>query len=273
VELTNTFYQSAAKATEAAAMRIAEAAMFTKPATSHFDLDRIDVAKPCPAAWEAMSGDYRARNCGQCDRIVYNISGLSRREASDLIANREGRMCVRLHRRSDGTVLTNDCPKGLRAYRLRVAKYAGSVLAAIIGLFTVGLAQRQARGDSQGIRSESTLGVARIEGTVKDFNGEPIPDAKVTVTTANGKTIVRRTDRRGRFSLVSFALESGENRLTITAYGFNPFRDDFTIGRRESIDFPVLLDIGSFIGVVVVRGEPLIDPKKSSNSTTIRVDN
>src|SRR5690606_33635952 len=115
-----------------------------------FDLDRIDVAKPCPAAWEAMAGDDRVRNCGQCDRMVYNISGLSRREAADLIANREGRTCVRLHRRSDGTVLTNDCPKGLKAYRMRVAKYAGSVLAAIIGLFTVGQAQRQTIGDSQG---------------------------------------------------------------------------------------------------------------------------
>src|SRR5690606_9443077 len=141
------------------------------------------VAKPCPAAWEAMAGDDRVRNCGQCDRMVYNISGLSRSEAADLIANREGRTCVRLHRRSDGTVLTNDCPRGLKAYRMRVAKYAGSVLAAIIGLFTVGQAQRQTIGDSQGIRSESTSGVARIEGTVKDLNGEPIPDAKITVTT------------------------------------------------------------------------------------------
>lgn len=247
--------------------------MSRRSTNSNFNLEHINVASPCPASWEAMSGDDRSRNCAQCDRSVYNIAGLSRKEASDLIQNREGRMCVRLHRRSDGTVITSDCPKGLRAYRLRVAKYAGAVLATILGFFSVGQAQRQPRGDSQGVRSESALGVARIEGTVKDLNGEPIPDAKITVTTANSKTLVRKTDRRGRFSLVSFALETGENRITIEAPGFTPFRDDFTIRRRESIDYPVFLEVGYVIGVVVVRPEPLIDPRKSGISTTIRIDN
>ncbi|HMQ03757.1 MAG TPA: carboxypeptidase-like regulatory domain-containing protein [Pyrinomonadaceae bacterium] len=246
--------------------------MFTEPASANFDLDRIDVAKHCPALWEAMSGDDRVRNCSQCDRMVYNIAGLSRREASDLIANRGSRLCIRLHRRADGTVMTNDCPKGLRAYRLRVAKCAGSVLAAILGLFTVGQAQRQPGGDSQGTRSESSVNVARIEGIVRDPAGAVIPNATVTVTTANGKTLQRKTDRRGRFSLTSFALERGLNKLRIEAPHFYPFQDEFTIRRRETIDYPVILEVGTFIGVVVVRSEPLIDPKKSSNSTTIRIN-
>lgn len=249
------------------------AAMFTKPARTNFDLDRIDVAVPCSASWETMSGDDRARNCSQCDRMVYNVSGLSRREASTLIENREGRMCVRLHRRSDGTVITSDCPKGLRAYRLRVAKYAGAVFATILGFFSVGQAQRQPRGDSQGIRSESSLNVARIEGVVRDPAGAVIADARVTVTTANGKTLLTKTDRRGRFGLTSFALELGQNKLKIEAPHFYPFRDEFTIRRRETIDFPVILEVGTFIGVVVVRPEPLIDPRKSGISTTIRIDN
>lgn len=145
-------------------------------------------------------------------------------------------------------------------------------MAAFLGLFSVGYAQRHPTGDSQGIRSETTLNVARIEGTVKDANGEVIPDAKVTITTANGKSIVRKTDRRGHFSIASFAMESGENHLKIEAVGFYPFRDTFTIRRNESIDYPVYLEVSTFIGVVVVRGEPLIDPKKSGISTTIRMN-
>lgn len=247
--------------------------MFRRSTNSNFNLERIDVASPCPASWEAMSGDDRSRNCVQCDRSVYNIAGLSRKEASDLIQNREGRMCIRLHRRPDGTVLTNDCPKGLKVYRTRVAKYAGSVLAAVIGLFTVGQAQSQPRGDSQGIRSESSVNLARIEGIVRDPAGAVIPNATVTVTTANGKTLQRKTDRRGRFSLTSFALEHGLNKLTVEAPYFHPFRDDFTIRRTESIEYRVALEVGSFIGVVEIRREPLVDPKKSGISTSIRFDN
>jgi hypothetical protein len=248
--------------------------MFLKQAKSNFELERIDVANSCPASWEAMSGDDRARNCSQCDRMVYNISGLSRTEASELIANREGRMCIRLHRRPDGTVITSDCPKGLRAYRMKVVRYASSVLAAVLGLFSVNYSQRMPTlGDSQGMRSESTIGVARIEGTIKDLQGMVVPEAKITITTESGKTLVRKADSKGRFSITSFAMERGKNQIKIEAFGFNPYRDSFTIGRRESIDYQVVLDVGSFIGVVVVKGEGMIDAKKSDISTTIRVDN
>jgi hypothetical protein len=238
-----------------------------------FDLDNIYVAKPCPAAWDSMIGDDRARNCIQCDRTVYNISGLNRAEASDLVANREGRMCVRLYRRSDGTVITKDCPKGLKEYRIRVAKFAGSVFAAVLGLFTVGQAQRRPIDDTQGIRSESSLNVSRIEGTVKDQTGASVSDAKVTITTPNGKKTVRRTDSQGRFSLTSFALEGGKNELRIEFPAFMPFVDTFWIRRREVIDFPIVLET-AFIGeIVVLPNRSLIDPRKSSISTTIRFDN
>lgn len=219
-----------------------------------------------------MRGGDRSRHCSQCDRAVYNISGLTSAEVSDLIRNRQDRVCVRLHRRADGTVITRDCPKGLRDYRIRVAKFAGSVFAAIIGLFSVNFGQRQPVGDSQGIRSETSINVARIEGTVTDATGAVIPEATVIVTTANGKTISCKTDPRGRFRLTSFALEAGLNRLKIEATGFSPFRDEFTIRRRESIDYPIVLEAGVFVGVVEVHSEPLIDPRKSEISTTIRIN-
>lgn len=39
---------------------------------------------------------------------------MTREEAHQLIAQREGRVCVRLYRRADGTVITADCPIGRR---------------------------------------------------------------------------------------------------------------------------------------------------------------
>lgn len=68
-----------------------------------------------------MEGDDRSRFCGLCQLNVYNVEGLSREEALDLIGTSEGRLCLRLARRSDGTILTKDCPVGRAGVRRRLA--------------------------------------------------------------------------------------------------------------------------------------------------------
>jgi hypothetical protein len=69
-------------------------------------LDHLHIASPCPAGWEQMTGDDRVRFCQLCNLNVYNISRMSRKEAEALIANAERRICARLYRRADGTVIT-----------------------------------------------------------------------------------------------------------------------------------------------------------------------
>jgi len=103
-------------------------------------LDGVRVAAPCPADWDRMAGDERARFCDRCSLHVYNLSGMTRREAESLITNAEGRLCVRYYARPDGTILTQDCPVGLRAVRQKVARVAGAFLSAVLGFFAgVGL--------------------------------------------------------------------------------------------------------------------------------------
>jgi hypothetical protein len=102
--------------------------MRTKAARSW--LDGIEVAAPCPMSWERMEGDARVRSCGQCKLNVYNLSGMTREDATKLVAAAEGRMCVRFLRRADGTILTEDCPVGLAArLRGRTLAVAGWFLA------------------------------------------------------------------------------------------------------------------------------------------------
>lgn len=109
-------------------------AKFTSP------LDGVRVAAPCPADWDKMVGDERARYCGQCNLHVYNLSGMTRKEAEALITNTEGRLCVRFYRRADGTILTLNCPVGLRALKRRVTRIASATLSAVLGFFAgVGL--------------------------------------------------------------------------------------------------------------------------------------
>ena len=80
-------------------------------------LDVIQIAAPCPASWDKMTGDERERFCGECRQQVFNISNLSRVQAEEFLGERLGAVCVRFFRRTDGTILTRDCPVGLRLLR------------------------------------------------------------------------------------------------------------------------------------------------------------
>jgi hypothetical protein len=99
-------------------------------------LDTVSIASPCNVSWDSMKGDDRVRFCGQCKLNVFNLSALPRAEAEALVQKAEGRVCVRLYRRTDGTVITQDCSvvrRALTAARRRVSVLTAS-LAAFLGL-------------------------------------------------------------------------------------------------------------------------------------------
>lgn len=98
-------------------------------------LESIKIASPCTASWDEMKGDERVRYCGHCEKNVYNLSGMERDEAEKLVRERSTEICVRLYQRQDGTVITADCPVGVRRKRRRrlfaaTAAAVGSGLAA-----------------------------------------------------------------------------------------------------------------------------------------------
>jgi hypothetical protein len=110
-------------------------------------LENIRIATPCNADWDDMAGDAQVRFCGKCEKNVYNLSEMSRADAEALVRDKEGRMCVRLYQRSDGTVLTSDCPVGVRRERLRARIWARvSGMAASMAL-ALGLFSGRARAD------------------------------------------------------------------------------------------------------------------------------
>jgi hypothetical protein len=76
--------------------------------------EQIEVASPCGVAWSEMEGNDGVRFCSKCQRNVYNLSGLSLSQAEALKLEMQGQPCARLYRRSDGTVLTQDCPIGVK---------------------------------------------------------------------------------------------------------------------------------------------------------------
>ena len=99
-------------------------------------LESIRIATPCSARWEEMKGDDRSRHCSHCDKHVFNLSAMTREEAELTMLEKTGEVCVRLFRRADGTVLTEDCPVGVRRRRLRlfgVVTLAAGLAAAAAG--------------------------------------------------------------------------------------------------------------------------------------------
>jgi hypothetical protein len=113
-------------------------------------LNQLRISAPCPADWDQMFSfeDERVRFCSQCNLNVYNLSGMSRQEAEALINKTEGRLCVRFYRRADGSVLTQNCPVGLKAIKRRVAWVAQVVLGMVLsfvsgfGLYIIHLGRK-----------------------------------------------------------------------------------------------------------------------------------
>lgn len=86
-----------------------------------FDLQKLQVASPCYERWDQMKGDDRVRHCASCKLNVYNVRAMATAEVEELVQRANGQVCLRFYRRWDGTVLTRDCPVGVRRVRMRMA--------------------------------------------------------------------------------------------------------------------------------------------------------
>lgn len=80
-------------------------------------LERIYIAAPCNASWNSMQGDDRVRFCTGCSKSVYNLSSMTRLEAEAFLKENGIKVCLKFYRRADGTILTENCPVGLRKLR------------------------------------------------------------------------------------------------------------------------------------------------------------
>ena len=150
----------------------------------------IRIASPCSASWNDMKGDDTVRHCGACQLNVYNISNMSAAKAAELVGAAEGRLCVRLYRRKDGTVLTSNCPVGFKAAVGRATKAAGAALALLVGFFSTGAtgaARGGAQSDGGGHPVMGKIAAHPRQGqdvavAVTDGHGNAIADATVTLT-------------------------------------------------------------------------------------------
>lgn len=244
-------------------------------------LSRMRVASPCPASWDAMEGDERVRFCRLCDLHVYNVSELTKAEAESLVARTGGRLCARLYRRADGTVLTKDCPTGLRAARRRAGRAAGAAFAAVLSLCGVAFGQGKAKraeacesGSAKVSREVKPGKGSALKGVVTDPNGGLVAGARVVLTDAKTKKqFTADTSGEGAFEFA--ALPPGVYQVEVAAaVGLQALKmTHLAVAEDEAVGLDLTLDAAGVtvtvtVGLVLLPLDAPGSPRNGNGVTT-----
>jgi len=228
----------------------------------------LRVASPCSADWKQMVGDDRVRYCSQCRLNVYNFAAMSDREVRELVATHEGRLCGRLYRRADGTMLTRDCPVGLSAAVRRVSRVAGAALTAALSFVP---AMAQTAQDKSSL-TQIDHGKASVSIVVTDPAGAVIPGAQISIINrASHVEWNGLTNRKGVWN--SSGLPLGTYELAVSASGFEATQHTIELSQLTST-VTEKLEVGvSVMGGLMIDSEPLnLEPQEIPNAVPDRIE-
>jgi len=203
----------------------------------------VQVASACSESWEGMSGSLRERFCESCNRQVHDLAAMTPRQIERLVATSGGRLCGRVTRRQDGSLVTLPAERG----RGRLATLTLSVA---LGAAPAALAQA---GSTTPAPSFS------LKGTVRDIQGALIVGSRVTVVRGEVPIADAATDGAGHFAV---ALPAGEYQLRVTADGFSHFSAPVSANLDNSAVADVTLKPATEVTVQVTA------PAETSDSTT-----
>lgn len=198
---------------------------------------------------------------------------MTTRDVEKLLAGTQGRICARLYKRFDGTVLTKDCPVGIRVIRRRVSRVAGACVTAVFSFCLTVMGQRATQEEKScpnraKITIEKTDGHRfPIRGIVKDPNGAVIAGAPVTLENQNTKKILKTVSNdEGLFQFPAVEIGSYDLRLNVPGFRAHVVgKIEVEANQAVNLDLQMDLEVGStFIGIV---GE---NPQLDSNSSTLK---
>ena len=231
-------------------------------------IQNIRIASPCPADWNQMIGDERVRHCSECNLNVYNFSAMTEREIQTLIAQSQSRLCGRFYRRADGTMLTQDCPRGLRAVARRVSRTAAAIMTAVMSVsFAVAGTKPQQRPAPASQNEHNEPGVVIL---VMDPQGAAVPGAKVVLVKQDGKkTSMQKTGTTDSSGRIFFAgLPAGKFQLEVSFQGFTTFQHTVQVREDKLESVKLSLQVGGMGVIDVVSEAPLIETNESQVTAT-----
>jgi hypothetical protein len=203
-----------------------------------------------------MAGDERVRYCPECKLNVYNFSEMCDAEIERILSRRDRRLCARFYQRSDGTMLTRNCPVGFRAVVRRAATFAGAALATVLSVRPALARAPLAKHAPALFQIQPAQTGLSLE--VFDASGAGVPKARVSIV--DEKTKVKaygETDAKGRLRLAD--LPSGNYEITVVALGFMELKQSHVSVPTKS-PLRLRIEVGSMGGVVVVEGLQ-VEPK------------
>ncbi len=244
--------------------------------SAHDPLGHLRIAVPCQAGWEGMAGDERVRHCTLCSLNVYNFAEMTGDEVRELLLRTEGRVCARLYRRADGTVITRDCPTGMRAMRRRASRVAAALIAALCSLpaFAFGArACEKPRLKTHGskvkleIERVATSQPAVFTGVVRDEAGIEIPGVTIAVRDESATLVLTAvTDSHGAFTITP--LDDGLYRVEVTLQGFGQAKmEHLQLKAGEVTHASVALRLDT----VTITVGAIVEPLMMNDGTGVRV--
>lgn len=233
-------------------------------------LDQIRIPATCPSDWEEMAGDDRRRYCQECKKHVYNFSKMTRREAEALIATRQGNLCARIIRLSDGVILTDEIAASSHSTGRRALPVATAVFTAILTIGSSAVAQQPAfigkpvpavakkAGDKKPQSAPQTgSGIVSIAGTVFDQSAAVIVGATVRLTNKQtGEDHIMKTSDEGTYRFTR--MEAGSYTIRFEASGFSSAQfETVTVEQGEERTLDITLQVAAMGEIVSVPKLPL----------------
>lgn len=153
-------------------------------------LSRVTIDKPCTANWDEMVGNDQVRFCRHCDLSVNDLSRMTQAKAEKLVRRSQGRLCLRIHRDPQGTIVTKDSIERLYSIPRRASRLAVGAFTAMVAMSAGAYAQStSAEGDAedrplaqQTVRRKAAGTYSWLKITATDPNGAVIPALEVSVT-------------------------------------------------------------------------------------------
>lgn len=172
-------------------------------------LDSIEVPRLCSKGWDEMTGDERVRFCQGCEKNVYNLSAMSRKEARKFVALNSGKVCVRYIRLPNGRVQTADT----KLYKItrRTSQIAAGVFGAALTLSAIANAQTQTPPKNESDKAVKSQNKSNLQTSQISFTfilgKNPVSETEVKLI--NGKTkkefsTITNKDGIAQFSLIPF---------------------------------------------------------------------
>jgi carboxypeptidase family protein len=191
-------------------------------------IDQLQIVSPCSMNWDRMSGDEKKRYCAECDKFVYDFSQMTRRQVEAIVSINRGRMCARITRRPDGSMLTLETPTVHSVVARRPSPVVNAALAAILGLsvpathlnadISVAYGAVRSDADNDDDKTPHGGGEALVGGTVFDPQGAALADAVVKLISDEGAELETKTSGEGAFTFAK--VPYGAYIMLVEAQGF-----------------------------------------------------